>query len=94
MSIHFTQNNIATKTSKVSLVSLVDLAGSERAKQTESTGDRFEEAKNINKSLMTLGNVIKGDTHGATSSKVTLTGKDDVSGKLFDFYLTHKLHPI
>ena len=33
---------------------------SERVKQTESTGDRFEEAKNINKSLMTLGNVIKG----------------------------------
>ena len=43
-------------------VSLVDLAGSERAKQTESTGDRFEEAKNINKSLMTLGNVIKGSS--------------------------------
>ena len=33
---------------------------SERAKQTEATGDRFEEAKNINKSLLTLGNVIKG----------------------------------
>ena len=33
---------------------------SERAKQTEATGDRFEESKNINKSLMTLGNVIKG----------------------------------
>ena len=60
VSVHFTQNNIATKTSKVSRVSLVDLAGSERAKQTEASGDRFEEAKNINKSLMTLGNVIKG----------------------------------
>jgi len=35
---------------------------SERAKQTESTGDRFEEAKNINRSLMTLGSVIKGRT--------------------------------
>ena len=33
---------------------------SERAKQSEATGDRFEEAKNINKSLLTLGNVIKG----------------------------------
>jgi len=33
---------------------------SERAKQSEATGDRFEEAKNINKSLMTLGSVIKG----------------------------------
>ena len=35
---------------------------SERAKQTEATGDRFTESKNINKSLLTLGNVIKGRT--------------------------------
>ena len=33
---------------------------SERVKQTEATGDRFTEAKSINLSLMTLGNVIKG----------------------------------
>lgn len=33
---------------------------SERAKQTEATGDRFKESQNINKSLLTLGNVIKG----------------------------------
>ena len=36
---------------------------SERAKQTEATGERFEEAKNINKSLLTLGNVIESKIH-------------------------------
>ena len=34
---------------------------SERAKQTEAKGERFEEAKNINKSLLTLGNVIESE---------------------------------
>ena len=42
---------------------------SERAKQTEATGDRFEEAKNINKSLMTLGNVIKALCDKANQKK-------------------------
>ena len=60
MTLNFTQNDTASKTSKLSSVNLVDLAGSERAKQTEAVGDRFEESKNINKSLLTLGTVIKG----------------------------------
>ncbi len=34
---------------------------SERAKQTEAQGERFEESKNINKSLLTLGNVIESE---------------------------------
>ena len=38
---------------------IITLTFSERVKQTEATGDRFKEAKNINKSLMCLGNVIK-----------------------------------
>jgi hypothetical protein len=39
---------------------LVDLAGSERAKKTGITGGQgMEEAKNINKSLTSLGLVIK-----------------------------------
>ena len=38
---------------------LVDLAGSERAKATEATGQRLAEGGKINKSLSTLGRVIK-----------------------------------
>jgi len=38
---------------------LVDLAGSERVRRTTSKGQRLEEAKHINASLSTLGNVIQ-----------------------------------
>ena len=38
---------------------LVDLAGSERVRRTTSKGVRLEEAKHINTSLSTLGNVIQ-----------------------------------
>lgn len=44
---------------KVSRVSLVDLAGSERVIKTGATGARLKEGANINKSLHTLGLVIK-----------------------------------
>ena len=40
-------------------MSLVDLAGSERAESTGAKGTRLKEGANINKSLVTLGNVIK-----------------------------------
>ncbi|XP_071961810.1 kinesin-like protein KIF16B [Antedon mediterranea] len=43
---------------KVSKINLVDLAGSERAASTGATGDRLKEGSLINKSLVTLGNVI------------------------------------
>jgi kinesin family protein 4/21/27 len=36
----------------------VDLAGSERSKKTKATGERFREGVNINKGLLSLGNVI------------------------------------
>ena len=42
----------------VSQIHLVDLAGSERADATGATGVRLKEGGNINKSLVTLGNVI------------------------------------
>ncbi|XP_051992890.1 kinesin-like protein KIF16B isoform X2 [Xyrauchen texanus] len=42
----------------VSKIHLVDLAGSERADATGATGVRLKEGSNINKSLVTLGNVI------------------------------------
>ena len=38
---------------------MVDLAGSERASLTGASGERLVEANNINKSLSTLGDVIK-----------------------------------
>ncbi len=38
---------------------MVDLAGSERVRRTTSKGQRLEEAKHINASLSTLGNVIQ-----------------------------------
>ncbi|RWS28586.1 kinesin-like protein KIF16B isoform X2, partial [Leptotrombidium deliense] len=43
----------------ISKVNLVDLAGSERANATQSTGIRLKEGGHINKSLVTLGCVIK-----------------------------------
>ncbi|XP_034006459.1 centromere-associated protein E isoform X13 [Trematomus bernacchii] len=43
----------------VSHLNLVDLAGSERASQTGADGTRFKEGCNINRSLFTLGHVIK-----------------------------------
>lgn len=39
-------------------LNLVDLAGSERQSKTNATGERLKEGNNINKSLLTLGNVI------------------------------------
>ena len=43
---------------KVSSLNLVDLAGSESVRLTGSTGDRKREGQYINKSLMTLGQVV------------------------------------
>ncbi|KAK4404781.1 Kinesin-like protein KIN-7O [Sesamum angolense] len=44
---------------RVSVLNLVDLAGSERAAKTGAEGVRLKEGSHINKSLMTLGTVIK-----------------------------------
>ncbi|KAK1299972.1 Kinesin-like protein NACK2 [Acorus calamus] len=43
---------------RVSVLNLVDLAGSERIAKTGAEGERLKEGKHINKSLLTLGNVI------------------------------------
>ncbi|XP_015760237.1 PREDICTED: kinesin-like protein KIF12 [Acropora digitifera] len=40
-------------------LSLVDLAGSERVKETKSVGGAFTESQNINKSLLTLGKLLR-----------------------------------
>lgn len=55
-------------TTKSSEINLVDLAGSERQKDAGSEGDRLKEGIVINKSLSTLGRVIKA-LHEQQSSK-------------------------
>ena len=47
---------------KYGKISFVDLAGSERLKESKSQGDMIKETGSINKSLFTLGKVIKGLT--------------------------------
>lgn len=55
----------------VSVLTLVDLAGSERVAKTGAEGIRMKEGTAINKSLLTLGNVINKLSEGALA-----TGKD------------------
>jgi hypothetical protein len=45
-------------------INLVDLAGSERASKTGASGATLKEGANINKSLLTLGNVINALAEG------------------------------
>ena len=67
-------------------LNLVDLAGSERQSKTGSTGDRLKEATNINKSLLTLGNVISALVDGVSThvpyrdSKLTKLLMDSLGG--------------
>ncbi|XP_060945283.1 kinesin-like protein KIF16B [Limanda limanda] len=58
--INFTQAKFDAEmpSETVSKIHLVDLAGSERADATGATGVRLKEGGNINKSLVSLGNVI------------------------------------
>ncbi|XP_053917049.1 kinesin-like protein KIF16B isoform X4 [Cuculus canorus] len=58
--INFTQAKFGSEMpcETVSKIHLVDLAGSERADATDATEVRLKERVNINKSLVTLGNVI------------------------------------
>ena len=65
---------------------LVDLAGSEKVGKTGAAGKRLEEAKNINKSLTTLGLVIFSLTDGKSKhipyrdSKLTRVLQDSLGG--------------
>ncbi|KAJ4458653.1 putative Kinesin-II 85 kDa subunit [Paratrimastix pyriformis] len=67
-------------------LNLVDLAGSERQSKTEATGVRIVEAGNINKSLTTLGNVIRALTRRNAKhipyrdSKLTRLLQDSLGG--------------
>ena len=57
-------------------INLVDLAGSERASKTEATGARLKEGSNINKSLMSLGNVISSLAENANGKKKFIPYRD------------------
>ena len=75
--------SLATKSGKLFLV---DLAGSEKVRKTGARGTRLEEAKTINKSLSTLGNVINSLTDGVSThvpyrdSKLTRVLQESLGG--------------
>ena len=71
----------------VSKLSFVDLAGSERVDLTQNKGERLNEGSNINKSLLTLGCVIKKLSKSKVpkfipyrDSKLTRLLKDSLGG--------------
>eukprot|EP00892_Ulva_mutabilis_P002668 jgi/Ulvmu1/12401/UM009_0048.1 len=53
---------------KIGVLNMVDLAGSERITKTGAEGSRLKEGVNINKSLLTLGLVIKNLSEGASQA--------------------------
>ncbi len=69
-------------------ISFVDLAGSERLKESKSQGEMAKETANINKSLFTLGKVIKALSDKKTKvpyipyrdSKLTMLLMDSLGG--------------
>lgn len=56
------QNNLTDLSAKSGKLTLVDLAGSEKVGKTGASGQLLDEAKQINKSLSALGNVINALT--------------------------------
>ncbi|KAL0213150.1 hypothetical protein RCL1_006776 [Eukaryota sp. TZLM3-RCL] len=71
---------------RVAKLNLVDLAGSERQSKSGATGIRLIEASKINRSLFTLGNVIKALVEGTPKhvpyrdSKLTRILQDSLGG--------------
>ncbi|OMJ66985.1 hypothetical protein SteCoe_35983 [Stentor coeruleus] len=84
--ITITQNNRINYSAKSGKLYLVDLAGSEKVGKTGAAGKRLEEAKNINKSLTTLGLVITALTDSKSThvpyrdSKLTRVLQDSLGG--------------
>uniref|UniRef100_A0A8P4GBZ4 Kinesin-like protein n=1 Tax=Dicentrarchus labrax TaxID=13489 RepID=A0A8P4GBZ4_DICLA len=62
--INIKQENIETEKKLSGKLYLVDLAGSEKVSKTGAEGAVLDEAKNINKSLSALGNVISALAEG------------------------------
>lgn len=65
--ITLTQSNSIDLSVKTGKLYLVDLAGSEKIIKTGATGITLKEANKINKSLTTLGLVIKHLTDGIST---------------------------
>ena len=84
--ITITMNNVDDGSCKTGKLYLVDLAGSEKISKTGAQGQTLEEAKNINKSLTTLGKVIvaltdKKSTHVPyRESKLTRVLSESLGG--------------
>uniref|UniRef100_A0A3B3DC91 Kinesin family member 16B n=1 Tax=Oryzias melastigma TaxID=30732 RepID=A0A3B3DC91_ORYME len=88
--INFTQAKFDAEmpSETVSKIHLVDLAGSERADATGATGVRLKEGGNINKSLVTLGNVISALADMAQDAANTNLKKKSVFVPYRDSVLT------
>uniref|UniRef100_F1KTF7 Kinesin-like protein n=1 Tax=Ascaris suum TaxID=6253 RepID=F1KTF7_ASCSU len=84
--IQVKQENTATQKKLTGKLYLVDLAGSEKVSKTGAEGAVLEEAKNINKSLSALGNVIAALAEGTKShvpyrdSKLTRILQESLGG--------------
>ncbi|ODV79168.1 kinesin-domain-containing protein [Suhomyces tanzawaensis NRRL Y-17324] len=84
--IKLTQKHILSGIMKRSHLFLVDLAGSEKVDKTGAQGQTLEEAKKINSSLSTLGNVINALTDGKSThipyrdSKLTRILQESLGG--------------
>lgn len=84
--IQVEQENQGTQKKLTGKLYLVDLAGSEKVSKTGAEGSVLEEAKNINKSLSALGNVISALAEGTKShvpyrdSKLTRILQESLGG--------------
>ncbi|XP_055721950.1 kinesin-1 heavy chain-like isoform X2 [Salvelinus fontinalis] len=83
--INVKQENTATEQKLSGKLYLVDLAGSEKVSKTGAEGALLDEAKNINKSLSSLGNVISALAEGSgyipyRDSKMTRILQDSLGG--------------
>uniref|UniRef100_A0A672FI54 Kinesin-like protein n=1 Tax=Salarias fasciatus TaxID=181472 RepID=A0A672FI54_SALFA len=84
--INIKQENVETEQKLSGKLYLVDLAGSEKVSKTGAEGAVLDEAKNINRSLSALGNVISALAEGTKShvpyrdSKMTRILQDSLGG--------------
>ncbi|CAL8323705.1 unnamed protein product [Merluccius merluccius] len=84
--INIKQEHVETEQKLCGKLYLVDLAGSEKVSKTGAAGAVLDEAKNINKSLSALGNVISALAEGTKThvpyrdSKMTRILQDSLGG--------------